>query len=123
MTSFEEDGVLTLDDLPCLPSEKQMVKGVAITECIQYIPCDPCVDSCPVNAISMKDVNALPVVDYDQCIACDACCVEAPRFFAMNDDEGHAFVKLQPKSSDELEECENALAACPVEAIGRDGEI
>ncbi len=57
----------------------------------------------------------------DSCIACDACCVEAPKFFAMNDNEGHAFVKLQPETSDELKEAENALAACPVEAIGNDG--
>lgn len=58
----------------------------------------------------------------DQCIACDACCVEAPGFFEMNDDEGHAYVKIQPKNEQELEDCENALAACPVEAIGRDGK-
>jgi ferredoxin len=58
----------------------------------------------------------------DSCIACDACCVEAPRFFAMNDDEGHAFVKLQPQTAEERQEAENALAACPVEAIGNDGE-
>ena len=58
----------------------------------------------------------------DQCIACDACCVEAPGFFEMNDDEGHAYVKVQPKNDQELEDCENALAACPVEAIGRDGK-
>jgi ferredoxin len=57
----------------------------------------------------------------DQCIACDACCVEAPRFFAMNDNDGHAFVKLQPVTPEELKEAENALAACPVEAIGNDG--
>lgn len=57
----------------------------------------------------------------DQCIACDACCVEAPRFFAMNDNDGHAFVKLQPLSPAEIQEAENALAACPVEAIGNDG--
>ncbi len=57
----------------------------------------------------------------DQCIACDACCVEAPKFFAMNDNEGHAFVKLQPQTAAEIQEAENALAACPVEAIGNDG--
>ena len=57
----------------------------------------------------------------DQCIACDACCVEAPKFFAMNDNDGHAFVKLQPLSPAEIEEAENALAACPVEAIGNNG--
>lgn len=57
----------------------------------------------------------------DQCIACDACVMEAPRFFEMNDDEGHAFVKLQPSNDAELEECISALEACPVEAIGDDG--
>lgn len=57
----------------------------------------------------------------DQCIACDACCIEAPRFFAMNDDEGHAYVMAQPMCPEEVQEAENALAACPVEAIGNDG--
>ena len=57
----------------------------------------------------------------DQCIACDACCVEAPEFFLMNDEEGHAYVGKQPVEPDEIEECENALAACPVAAIGDDG--
>ena len=57
----------------------------------------------------------------DQCIACDACCVEAPDFFFMNDDDGHAYVSKQPGSDEHKEECENALAACPVAAIGDDG--
>lgn len=57
----------------------------------------------------------------DSCIACDACCVEAPRFFAMNDDEGHAYVMAQPQCPEEETEAENAMAACPVEAIGNDG--
>lgn len=58
----------------------------------------------------------------DQCIACDACVAEAPDFFEMNDDEGYAFVKKQPSNDEETEQCENALGACPVEAIGNDGE-
>lgn len=57
----------------------------------------------------------------DQCIACDACVMEAPDFFEMNDDDGHAYVKKQPVNPQQEEDCENALAACPVEAIGRDG--
>lgn len=57
----------------------------------------------------------------DQCIACDACVMEAPRFFSMNDDEGHAYVKLQPQTPEEVQECMDALEACPVEAIGQDG--
>ena len=58
----------------------------------------------------------------DQCIACDACVMEAPDFFTMNDDDGHAYVKLQPKTPQEIEECRSAMEACPVEAIGEDGE-
>lgn len=60
----------------------------------------------------------------DQCIACDACIVEAPGFFEMNDDDGHAYVVKQPnpESKDDQEMCENALACCPVGAIGDDGE-
>jgi ferredoxin len=58
----------------------------------------------------------------DQCIACDACCVEAPNFFKMNDEEGHAFVALQPQTPEEIKDCENALAACPVDAIGNNGD-
>ncbi len=58
----------------------------------------------------------------DQCIACDACVMEAPKFFIMDDDEGHAFVKTQPKTEAELHECMQALETCPVEAIGDDGD-
>ena len=57
----------------------------------------------------------------DSCIACDACCVEAPRFFAMNDNDNHAYVMLQPQTPEEFQEAENALAACPIEAIGNNG--
>ena len=72
------------------------------------------------NAKFKQNIDGKYYVD-DSCIACDACCVEAPKFFAMNDDEGHAYVKLQPITPDDLTDAENALAACPVEAIGNDG--
>lgn len=72
------------------------------------------------NARFSQNVPGKYYVD-DSCIACDACCVEAPKFFAMNDDEGHAFVTIQPVTPEDVKDAENALAACPVEAIGRDG--
>jgi len=59
----------------------------------------------------------------DQCIACDACVMEAPSFFVMDDEEGHAFVKSQPKNEREVQECVAALETCPVEAIGDDGDV
>lgn len=58
----------------------------------------------------------------EQCIACDACVIEAPGFFVMDDNEGHAFVKFQPTSDKDIKECLSALEACPVEAIGSDGD-
>ena len=57
----------------------------------------------------------------EQCIACDACVKTAPKYFAMNDIEGHAYVHFQPETKEELELAQQALEECPVEAIGNDG--
>lgn len=58
----------------------------------------------------------------NQCVACGACAAEAPECFELNVDENHSFVKKQPETADEEKECKNALKACPVDAIGNDGE-
>jgi len=58
----------------------------------------------------------------DQCIDCDLCRETAPANFKRDDDGGHSFVFKQPENDDERNLCEEALAGCPVEAIGRDGE-
>ena len=67
-----------------------------------------------------QNVNGFFFVD-DLCIACDACVKEAPSFFAMNPEEGYAYVKKQPKNQHELKNCEEALKNCPVDAIGTYG--
>ena len=72
MREYERTGILTVKNLQ-KPSKEHLCKGVAILECVQEIPCNPCVDSCPVHAISMKDVNAPPVNDFDRCIGCTKC--------------------------------------------------
>ncbi len=56
------------------------------------------------------------------CIACDACVTTAPNNFAMNEDEGHAFMNKQPASTEEEDLCREAMDGCPVEAIGSDDE-
>lgn len=56
-----------------------------------------------------------------ECIDCDVCRDTAPKNFTRNDDNGYSFVYKQPETPEELELCEEARDACPVEAIGDDG--
>ena len=57
-----------------------------------------------------------------ECIACDACVLAAPDNFGMDENDGHAFVKKQPLSEAEEDQCRDAMEGCPVEAIGNNGE-
>jgi len=57
----------------------------------------------------------------NQCIDCDVCRDTSPTNFARNDENGYSFVYKQPETEEELALCEEALLACPVEAIGNDG--
>jgi ferredoxin len=58
-----------------------------------------------------------------QCIDCDVCRDTAPANFTRNDENGYSYVYKQPETSEELELCEEAFNACPVEAIGDDGAV
>ncbi len=55
------------------------------------------------------------------CIDCDVCRDTAPDNFTRSDANGYSFVYRQPSTPEELSLCEEALMACPVEAIGDDG--
>ena len=54
------------------------------------------------------------------CIDCDKCRASAPAHFTRHD-AGFSFVHTQPANPLEEAACLNALARCPVGAIGRDG--
>jgi ferredoxin len=55
------------------------------------------------------------------CIDCDVCRDTAPANFTRADAAGYSFVFKQPQTDEETALCEEALLACPVEAIGNDG--
>ena len=57
----------------------------------------------------------------DQCIDCDVCRDTSPKNFTRNDENGYSYVYKQPESDEERRLCEEAMNACPVEAIGEDG--
>ena len=92
---YEKNGVLSLKDLK-LPTNKQLKKGVAIIECIQEIPCDPCVAICPVDSISMKDINDTPKIDYNKCTGCKRCVGICPglAIFVVKVEDGKALITL-----------------------------
>ncbi len=55
------------------------------------------------------------------CIDCDVCRDTAPANFRRNNEFGYSYVYKQPENEKELALCEEAMNACPVEAIGNDG--
>ena len=56
-----------------------------------------------------------------ECIDCDVCRDTSPKNFTRNDENGYSFVYKQPETKEEIDLCEEAMNACPVEAIGDDG--
>ena len=76
-----ETGIPTKEDLKAVtPTDERFAKGpVVIVECFQEIPCNPCVDSCKPKAITKpRDINDLPVVDFDLCNGCGVCITQCP---------------------------------------------
>jgi Fe-S-cluster-containing hydrogenase component 2 len=81
MSPLARDGVPALEDLeavvPC--AERLMSRAVAVVECFQQIPCDPCADACRHGAIKpLAGINDLPVLDEDLCDGCGLCIAKCP---------------------------------------------
>ena len=78
---LKHDGIISPEELKeILPTIERMNKGpVAIIECMQDIPCDPCVYACPVKAIDMKEgITDRPKLDFEKCTGCSACVPKCP---------------------------------------------
>jgi len=77
--SYLEDGIVEITDIQ-IPSEERFQKGpVAVIECVQEIPCNPCVESCPCGAIVIQgSINAIPKINFDRCNGCGMCIAHCP---------------------------------------------
>jgi Fe-S-cluster-containing hydrogenase component 2 len=69
-----------LEDSPGYSFSERMEKGpVAIIECVQEIPCNPCEKACPHHAITVgQPITNLPNLDSQKCIGCGQCLSNCP---------------------------------------------
>ncbi|RLG86369.1 MAG: ferredoxin [Thermoprotei archaeon] len=80
--SFRSTGMISIEELrklKLIPPEERLKKGpVVIVECPEKIPCNICVDACPQNAITIKNINELPEIDWNKCTGCGTCVAYCP---------------------------------------------
>lgn len=73
---LRKTGIPTREDiLSVTPPMERLMKGpVAVIECFQEIPCNPCYTKCPKGSIKeMENINERPAIDYDKCNGCGMC--------------------------------------------------
>jgi Fe-S-cluster-containing hydrogenase component 2 len=77
---IEIDGIPIPENIhSSAPSEERMRRGpVAMHECYQDIPCNPCVFSCHLKCISMETLVSIPVIDQERCTGCGLCLAGCP---------------------------------------------
>ena len=83
MTGIAYTGVPSAEELracPGIPTPERRKKGrVAVIECVQEIPCNPCAAACPFHAISIPgEITALPRLDGELCTGCGRCVALCP---------------------------------------------
>jgi Fe-S-cluster-containing hydrogenase component 2 len=81
--ALSENGVATRAELKsaaCCPSDKRYEKGpVAVVECLQEIPCNPCESACKFGAIRIGEpITNLPELDEARCTGCGICVAKCP---------------------------------------------
>lgn len=79
-------GIPTIEDIKSVfPSEDRINKGpVAVIECYQEIPCNPCFTSCKRNAIKdFADINDKPIIEDELCNGCALCISACPGLAIM----------------------------------------
>ncbi len=83
MKQYQRTGVVSereLKRLGVIPPLARLRKGpVAIVECIENIPCNPCIYACRRKAITIKGgLTGLPQVDFEKCNGCTLCIARCP---------------------------------------------
>ncbi len=65
--------------MPGVPTAERLRKGpVAVIECNQEIPCNPCKAACPRGGIKVETLHSLPQLDENKCTGCGSCIAPCP---------------------------------------------
>ncbi|MGE5561071.1 MAG: 4Fe-4S binding protein [Chloroflexota bacterium] len=78
---LEQTGTPTPEDIARVtPSPERRQRGpVAVVECFQKIPCNPCYTACKTGAYRpFADINDLPTIDHERCNGCGVCVSNCP---------------------------------------------
>lgn len=69
-----------LQNSPGYPSKEDFLRGpIAVIECVEEIPCNPCETSCLKGAIKVgHPITNLPCIDFEKCAGCGICVAACP---------------------------------------------
>lgn len=94
---------------------------LAIIECIEQIPCNPCESACPKGAIRVGDpITNLPKVDAKLCVGCGLCVAKCPGLAIYVKDYTHG--ETTATLSFPFEYYPLPKAGMQVQLVGRHGE-
>ena len=81
------------------PNVERAQKPFVIIDCLYGFACNPCVFSCPHDAISKTSTSDIPVVNYDKCIGCMECVYQCPglAIFGYNNKKDWLFLPIEYK--------------------------
>jgi len=93
---YRSRGFIELEDLrrEGFVPPRDVVEGkvVAVSECIEEIPCNVCQSLCPVKAIRVEGLRGRPKVDWARCTGCGICvggCPGQAMFLVGRDGDGY----------------------------------